>query len=138
MIPDPADYVCTYVFTLLISLADIIYSCACLEYFLLTVALEVYTRSPTAYDALKGFGILDLPSVSTLKTFTSFNVESAGVSEERLAFARRQYDAMVDENHATHQSVPFNEGVLVFDEVKVGLKVHYHAKSGNTQCLQMS
>lgn len=48
----------------------------------MNIALAIYTRSPTAYEALKGFGILQLPSVSSLKSFTSFNVEPAGASED--------------------------------------------------------
>ena len=87
---------------------------------------------------MKGFGILQLPSISSLKAFTSFNIEAAGTSEERLAFARSQYDAMMEEKRSTGQLVPFNEGVLIFDEVKVGLKVHYHAKSGKLIGLAMS
>ena len=75
-------------------------------------ALAVYTRSPTAYEALKGVGILQLPSVSSLKTFTSFNVKSASVSEERLAFARKQYNAMMEEKRTSGQLVLFNEGIL--------------------------
>ena len=56
------------------------------------MALAIYTRSPSAYEALRGFGILQLPGVSTLKTLTSFNLENAGISEEHLAHAREQYD----------------------------------------------
>ena len=51
------------------------------------VALAVYTQSPTAYEAVKGMGILQLPSISALKAFTSFNVEQAGFSEECLSHA---------------------------------------------------
>lgn len=101
-------------------------------------ALAVYTRSLTAYEALKGFGILQLPSIASLKSFTSFNVESAGVSEECVAFSRKQYDAMGEERWNASQPIPLNEGVLVFDKVKVGLKVHYHAKSGKLLGLPMS
>ena len=101
-------------------------------------ALAIYTHFSTAYEALKGFGILQLLSVSSLKSFTSFNVESAGASEIRLAFARKQYDAMCEEKHAKGQTVPFKEGILVFDEVKVGVKVHYHAKTGRFIGLAMS
>ncbi len=36
------------------------------------------------------------------------------------------------------QAVPFNEGILIFDEVKVGVKVHYHAKTGRFIGLAMS
>ena len=94
------------------------------------MALAIYTQSPSAYEALRGFGILQLPGISTLKTFTSFNLENAGINEERLAHARKQYDEMVKEKRASGARVPFSEGILILDEVKVGLKVHYHAKIG--------
>ena len=38
--------------------------------FELHVALAVYTRSPAAYRALQGFGILKLPSKATLQAYT--------------------------------------------------------------------
>lgn len=60
------------------------------------------------------------------------------VSEERLAFSWKQYDAMVEERRNASQPIPLNEGVLIFDKVKVGLKVHYHAKSGKLLGLPMS
>ena len=101
-------------------------------------ALAVYTRCPTAYEALKGMGILQLPSISTLKGFTSFNVEQAGFSEDRLSYARKQYDKMMDEKRASKKIVPFNKGILIFDEVKVGMKVHYHAKTGTFIGFSMS
>ena len=94
------------------------------------LALAIYTRSPSAYEALRGFGILQLPGVSALKTFTSFNIGNSGFSEEQMAYARQQYDKMVKEKQAAGERVPFSEGILVFDEVKVGLKVHYHVKTG--------
>ena len=68
-------------------------------------ALAVYTRSPTAYtyEALKGMGILQLPSISTLKGFTSFNVEQAAFSEERISHARKQYDKMMEAKHSAKE-----------------------------------
>ena len=44
----------------------------------------------------------------------------------------------MEEKRATNQPVPFSEGVLIFDEVKVGLKVHYHGKSGKLISRAMS
>ena len=102
------------------------------------LALAIYTRSPSAYEALRGFGILQLPGVSTLKSFTSFNIGNCGFSEEQMAYARQQYDKMVSEKKAAGERVPFCEGILVFDEVKVGLKVHYHAKTGKFVGLAMN
>ena len=76
--------------------------------------------------------------MSTLKTFTSFNVEAPGFNEERLVHARRQYDAMVREKGEFGVPAPFSEGILIFDEVKVGTKVHYHAKTQKLIGLAMS
>ena len=86
------------------------------------LALAIYARSPSAYEALRKFGILQLPGASTLKTFTSFNIGNSGFSEEQMAYARQQYDKMVKEKQAAGEGVPFSEGILVFDEVKVGWK----------------
>ena len=35
------------------------------------LALAIYSRSPAAYDALKSFNILNLPSRSTMQAYTS-------------------------------------------------------------------
>ena len=100
--------------------------------------MAVYTRSPAAYEALRGFGILNLPCVSSLKAFTSFNMETPGFNEERLAHARKQYDEMTKEKCSAGELTPLSEGILIFDEVKVGSKVHYHAKTGKLVGLAMT
>lgn len=41
------------------------------------IALAVFTRSPAAYEALKSYGILQLPSLSAIKQFTSANYQPA-------------------------------------------------------------
>ena len=41
---------------------------------------HIYTRSTSAHEALRGFGIVQLPSVSNLKSSTGFNLEKAGFS----------------------------------------------------------
>ncbi len=97
-------YVCTYTYILMFSVTF--------------VALAVYTRSPTAHEAICGFGILQLLSVSTLKTFIDFNYEKPGLNEEHLRHAHTQYDEMIRGRRAAGQSVPFSEGLLTFDEVK--------------------
>ena len=73
-----------------------------------------------------------------MKTFTSFNLENAGISEECLAHARKQYDRMTQKKQATGARVPFSEGIIVLDEVKIGLKVHYPAKMGKLVGLAMT
>ena len=73
--------------------------------------------SPSAYNALRGFGILQLPCTNSLKSYTSFNLEAPGIHEERISYAREVYDSMVAEKKRKGQLVPLSEGVLIFDEV---------------------
>ena len=49
------------------------------------VALAVFSRSPAAYEALKSFNILQLPSVSTMKTYMWANRKEPGPVYQRLA-----------------------------------------------------
>ena len=42
------------------------------------LALAVYFHSPAAYGALKSFGLLQLPSRSTLQAFTDAFLEDCG------------------------------------------------------------
>ena len=42
------------------------------------LALAVYTRSPAAYDALKSFGLIQLPSRATLQAYTGAFRDDAG------------------------------------------------------------
>jgi len=48
------------------------------------IALAIFTRSPAAYEALKGYQILNLPSVASLKQFTSANKQVPGLNLPRL------------------------------------------------------
>ena len=62
------------------------------------LALAVYSRSPAAYQALRGFKLLQLPCVRTLKYYyIDANLESAGDSVERLQQSRKQYVALIEE-----------------------------------------
>ena len=60
------------------------------------------------------------------------------MNEERIAEARKLYDAMVEEKKKNGERIQLSEGVLIFDEVKVGVKVQYHAKTGRFLGLSMS
>lgn len=62
-----------------------------------SIALAVFTRSPSAYEALKGFNLLQLPSVRTLKHYIDGNLEEAGDSMERLKIERKKYLEMVEQ-----------------------------------------
>ena len=42
------------------------------------MALAVFVRSPAACEALKGFGLMQLPSRSTLQAYTGAFLDEAG------------------------------------------------------------
>ena len=65
--------------------------------FVFLAALAVYTRSPAAYEGLKSFKPLQLPSVDTLKHHVGANPEDAGGCTDRLEQERRQYLVIVEE-----------------------------------------
>ena len=93
------------------------------------VALAVFSRSPAAYEALKTFNILQLPSVSTLKTYMRSNREEPGPIYHRLADEKKKYDEIKSFKKKMGMSVPLGEGALMFDEVKVSASIYWNAKS---------
>ena len=61
-----------------------------------TLAQAVFTRSPSAYEALRSFKLLQLPSVHTLKYYTDANIEEASECMKRLEDERKCYLVMVE------------------------------------------
>lgn len=59
---------------------------------MLNPTLAVYTRSPSAYEALKSFQIIQLPGVRTLKDYINSNREDPGNIQERLKHSREEYN----------------------------------------------
>ena len=93
-------------------------------------ALAVYTRSPAAYKALQSFRLLQLPCVRNLKDYMRSNKEEAGSIQARLKACRDDYDKMVDtQKKLNSKTVAFGEGVLIFDEVKVGINVQWNSRN---------
>lgn len=64
------------------------------------IALAVFTRSPAAYEALKSFKLLRLPTVRTLKYYIDANLEGAGDCIDRLEEERKHYLVMLDQKKA--------------------------------------
>ena len=50
------------------------------------VALAIFVRSPAAYEALKSFKLLQLPSRSTLQMYTSAFLDEAGNSRQYYCY----------------------------------------------------
>lgn len=88
------------------------------------LALAVYARSPAAYEALKSFKVLQLPSKRSLQAYLSANSQLAGVDEARISEQRDLYDAFVAQKKRQAKHPPLSKGILIFDEVKVQSKVN--------------
>ena len=92
-------------------------------------ALAIYTRSPSAFEALASFNILQLPGISTLKSYVHSNKEAPGQCTKRLAEERRLYDAHIEAHlQAGKPHPPLSEGCLIADEVKVAAKLHWSSR----------
>lgn len=91
-------------------------------------ALAVYSRSPAAFKALQDFKILQLPGVSTLKSYVRNNKEAPGECAKRLANECQHYNTKVQEHvHTGKPTPPLSEGALIVDEVKVAAKLHWNS-----------
>ena len=95
----------------------------------LRIALAIFSRSKAAYEALKSFEIISLPSVSTLKQYMRANVEDPGPMYERMEEEKTKYAELCKLKNAVNMPVPLHEGALIFDEVKVTAKIYWNAKS---------
>ena len=63
----------------------------------------MFTRSPAAYEPLRSFKLLQLPSVRTLKYYIDANLEEAGDCMKRLEDERSQYVGMVSQKVAEQE-----------------------------------
>ena len=82
------------------------------------LALAVYVRLLAAYEALKSFGVLQLPCRRSLQYFLGATVNTPGVNEKAISEQRNLYDAFCAQQKREGKKAPLYEGVLIFDEVK--------------------
>ena len=105
------------------------------------LALAIYSRSPSAYEALKSFKILQLPSSSSLKSFRAPCLHKPGIHEDIQDYVLEQstkYCAYQEEMERRGNKKPLGEGILIFDEVKVTAKVKWSSSGQNFFGLALS
>lgn len=102
------------------------------------MALAVFTRSRSAYEALRSFGILQLPSIRSLQHFTGAYNEKPGWCEESMLSQYQRYQHFCEQKEKNGSLKPESDGILVFDEVKVISKVLWNASSEEISGLCMS
>lgn len=91
------------------------------NFILYFVALAVYVRSPAAYKALQSFGILNLPSKSTMQAYTGAFMHDPGASSVCIAEQVARYVVF------KRKQEPKSDGVLIFDEVKVACQIMWNS-----------
>ena len=91
--------------------------------------MAVYARSPAAYDALKGFGILQLPSKSTLQSYTGAFLHEAGATSACISDQVAQFVVFCQQNKKEGKLESQKDGVLIFDEVKVVSRLMWNSRS---------
>ena len=91
------------------------------------ITLAVCSRSPAAYEALKSFKILQLPSISSLQTLKGTRFHQPGINDGIKQYVKEQQDNYVKYKEVLRrgQKEPLHEGILIFDEVKVTSKVKW-------------
>ncbi|XP_014671922.1 PREDICTED: uncharacterized protein LOC106812541 [Priapulus caudatus] len=110
------------------------------------MALAVYVGCPSAYNALKELGIMQLPSERSLKDFTGAKLFAPGAEawESHIKQEASRYNTIKEEltsaltGSAAKLRIPQQEGVLIFDEVKVIGKIMWNSKSQQVYGLAMS
>ena len=102
------------------------------------LALAVFVRSPAAYEALKSFEILQLPSRSLLQSYTGSFLHEPGAGDKCIADQVAQYVLFKTECEKQGRHLPQSDGVLVFDEVKVACQLMWNSRSQTLTGLAMT
>lgn len=98
----------------------------------------MFTRSPAAYDALKSFKILQLPSRSTIQSYTGSFLHEPGASSNCIANQLASYMVYKEECLKNGKKQPKGDGVLIFDEVKVACQLMWNSRNHQLMGLAMT
>ena len=90
-----------------------------LPLFLFLVALAVYNRSPSEYEALRDLKILQLPHSKTLQKVIKGGSEKSGIDEGYLRGQQKIYEEFQRRRETEGHPRPLGIGVMMWDEVKV-------------------
>ena len=85
----------------------------------ISLALAVYTRSPSAFHALRDLKILQLPCSKVISKILKDGAEKAGIDDEYLKAQHDQFKSYQDQREKDGHPRPLGLGVMMWDEVKV-------------------
>ena len=106
-----------------------------LSSYVVFIALAIFTRSAAAYEALKNFDILQLPSRSLLQSYTGTFLHEPGASSNSIS---DQYVLFKTKCEKQGKHLPKSDGVLVFDEVKVACQLTWNSRNNTLSGLAMT
>ena len=105
---------------------------------MLYAALAVFVRSPAAYEALKEFNIMQLPSRATLQAYTGAFIHDAGACLESIAKQVENYHIFQESCRVQGKAPPKSVGAIIFDEVKVISQLMWNSRNHRIIGLSMS
>lgn len=88
------------------------------------IAFAVFSRSPSAYHALRGPGILNLPCAKTIRGYMNQHSSSHGIHDDLIQESSSKYEEHIAKLGKKGHARPLKEGILIWDETKV-LFFHY-------------
>lgn len=94
-------------------------------------AIAIYSRSPSAYTALKNLGIVQLPCERQVEKLIKSDHKKAGFDEEAVAREVSKYDEFTKLQLEKGRPKPLGFGALIFDETKVQSKILFEMNGGN-------
>ena len=98
----------------------------------------MFTRSPAAFEALKSFGILQLPSRSTLQSYMGTFLHEAGASSDSISNQLANYMIYKEDYRKQGRKQPQGDGVLIFDKVKVACQLMWNSRNNQLMGLAMT
>ena len=90
------------------------------------------------FEALKSFGILQLPSCSTLQSYTEIFLHEVGASSDCISSQLANYMIYKEECRKQGRKQPQEDGVLIFDEVKVACQLMWNSRNNQLMGLAMT
>ena len=103
----------------------------------IAIALAVFVRSPAAYEALKSFNILQLPSRSTLQSYTGAFLHDPGANSSCIADKVAKFILFCQQSRKNGKQESMNDGVLIFEKVKVVSRPMWNSRSQSLVGLAM-
>ena len=98
----------------------------------------MFVRSPAAYEALKDFNVMQLPSRATLQAYTGTFLHEAGTCSESIASQVSNYHSFQESCRIENKGVPRSDSALIFDKVKVISSLMWNSRNHRIIGLAMS